>query len=98
MSLGFKGGASGREPACQCRRHETWVQSLGREDPLEKEMATHPSIYAWRIPWTEESGSLRSIALQSQIQMKQLSTHTGEGNGNPPQYFCLENPMDRRAW
>ena len=35
---------------------ETWVQSLGREDPLEKGMATHSSILAWRIPWTEESG------------------------------------------
>ena len=36
---------------------ETWVQSLGQEDPLEKEMATHSSIFAWRIPWTEELGS-----------------------------------------
>ena len=35
---------------------ETWVQSLDREDPLEKEMATHSSILAWRIPWTEEPG------------------------------------------
>ena len=35
---------------------ETWVQSLGWEDPLEKRMATHSSIFAWRIPWTEESG------------------------------------------
>ena len=35
---------------------ETWVPSLGREDPLEKEMATHSSILAWRIPWTEEPG------------------------------------------
>ena len=34
---------------------ETWVQSLGQEDPLEKEMATHSSILAWKIPWTEES-------------------------------------------
>ena len=39
---------------------ETWVRSLGREDPLEKEMATHSSILAWRIPWTEESGGLQS--------------------------------------
>ena len=39
---------------------ETWVQSLGREDPLEKEMATHSSILAWRIPWTEEPGGLQS--------------------------------------
>ena len=37
---------------------ETWVRSLGREDPLEKEMATHSSIPAWRIPWTEEPGGL----------------------------------------
>ena len=39
---------------------ETWVHSLGQEDPLEKEMATHSSIFAWRIPWTEESGELHS--------------------------------------
>ena len=39
---------------------ETWVRSLGRGDPLEKEMATHSSILAWRIPWTEELGGLQS--------------------------------------
>ena len=38
---------------------ETWVQSLGREDPLEKEMGTHSSILAWKIPWTEEPGGLQ---------------------------------------
>ena len=43
---------------------ETWVQSLGQEDSLEKEMATHSSILAWRIPWTEETGRLQSIGLQ----------------------------------
>ena len=41
--------------------HQTWVQSLGREDPLEKEMATHSSMLAWRIPWTEEPGGLQSM-------------------------------------
>ena len=46
---------------------ETQVQSLGREDPLEKGMATHSSILAWRIPWTEESGRLWSMALQLQL-------------------------------
>ena len=51
---GFPGGPSGKETACQCRRHETLVQFLGWEDPLEKEMATPSSILAWRIPWTEE--------------------------------------------
>ena len=40
---------------------ETWVQSLGWEDPLEKEMATHSSILAWRIPWTEEHGGLHIV-------------------------------------
>ena len=43
---------------------ETWVRSLGREDPLEKEMATHSCILAWRIPWTEEPGGLQSMGSQ----------------------------------
>ena len=43
---------------------ETWVQSLGREDPLEKEMVTHSSILAWRIPWTEKPGRLQSMGSQ----------------------------------
>ena len=43
---------------------ETWVQSLGQEDPLKKEMATHSSILAWRIPWTVEPDGLQSMGLQ----------------------------------
>ena len=43
---------------------ETWVQSLGQEDLLEKEMATHSSILAWKIPWTEKPGSLQSMGSQ----------------------------------
>ena len=43
---------------------ETWVRSLGWEDPLEKEMAIHSSILAWRIPWTEEPGGLQSTGSQ----------------------------------
>ena len=49
-----------RLPAMQ----ETWVQSLGWEDPLEKEMAAHSSILAWKIPWTEEPGRLSSMGSQ----------------------------------
>ena len=45
-------------------RQETRVQSLGQEDPLEKEMATHSSILAWKIPWTEEPGRLQSMGSQ----------------------------------
>ena len=43
---------------------ETWVQSLGQEDPLEKEMATHSSTLAWKIPWTEERSRLQSMGSQ----------------------------------
>ena len=43
---------------------ETWVRSLGREDPLEKEMATHSGILAWETPWTEEPGGLQSTGLK----------------------------------
>ena len=43
---------------------ETWVQSLGWEDPLEREMATHSRTLAWEIPWTEEPGGLQSMGLQ----------------------------------
>ena len=49
----FPGSTSGKEPACQCKRHETWVQSLGQEDPLEEGMATYSRILAWRISLTE---------------------------------------------
>ena len=48
---------------------EMWVQSLGWEDPREKEMATHSSILAWRIPWTEEPGRLQFTGSQSQTQL-----------------------------
>ena len=48
---------------------ETQVRSLGWEDLLEKEMATHSSILAWRIPWTEEPGGLQPMGLQSQTQL-----------------------------
>ena len=48
---------------------ETRVRSLGCEDPLEKRMATHSSILAWRIPWTEEAGGLQFMGSQSQTQL-----------------------------
>ena len=55
----FPGGLRGKESSCQCRkRREMWVGSLGQEDPLEKEMATHLSILTWRIPVTEGLGGL----------------------------------------
>ena len=53
-----------KNPPIMQKTQETWVPSLGREDPLEKEMATHSSLLAWRIPWTEDSGGLQSTGLQ----------------------------------
>ena len=61
----------------------TWVRSLGQEDPLEKEMATHSSIFAWRIPWTEEPGGLQCMGLQRVRQDLAMNTFTFtlEGDG-----------------
>ena len=53
---------------------ETWVQSLGQDDLLEKEMATHSSILAWESPWTEKPGGLQSMGSQSQIQLGNWTT------------------------
>ena len=63
---GFPGGASGKESACQNRtkRQVLLVCSLGWEDPLQEGKATHSSILAWRIPWTEEPSGLQSIGWQ----------------------------------
>ena len=55
-----------KNPSAVPETQETRVQSLGQEDPLEKEMATHSSVLAWETPWTEEPGGLRSKGLQSQ--------------------------------
>ena len=52
---------------------ETRVRSLGQEDPLEKEMVTHSSILAWRIPWTEEPGRLQSTESHSQTQLSDFT-------------------------
>ena len=55
---GFPGGSEVKNLTAM---QETWIQSLGQEDPLEKGMATHCSILAWRVPWTEEPGRLQSM-------------------------------------
>ena len=67
----FPGNSVSKESACSS---ENQVQSPGREDPLEKEMATHSSILAWKIQWTEELGGLQSVGLQ-ESDMSQRLTH-----------------------
>ena len=60
---GFPGGSGVKNPLPMQERQETWGPSPGQEDPLEKNMATHCSMPAWRIPWTEELGGLRSLGV-----------------------------------
>ena len=54
---------------------ETWILSLGREDPLEEGMETHSSVLAWRIPWTEEPGRLQSMGGKEVDTTERLSMH-----------------------
>ena len=66
-------------------------------------MAPHSSTLAWKIPWTEEPGNLQSVGSLRSDRTERLHVHfslscIGEGNGNPLQYSCLENPRDRGAW
>ena len=65
-SRGFPGSSDGKASACNVG---TWVRSLAREDPLEKEMAIHSSIRAWKIPWMEEPGRLQSMGSQSRTRL-----------------------------
>ena len=58
------------------RCKETWVRSLGWEGPLEEATATHSSILAWRIPWTEEPGGLQPIGWQSRARLERQHAHT----------------------
>ena len=62
--MGFPCGSAIKKPPAMQEEQETWVQSLGQEDPLEEGMTTHFSSLAWRIPWTEEPGGLQSMGSQ----------------------------------
>ena len=80
-----------------------WIIGKYSASPLEKEMATHSSTLAWKIPWTEEPGRLQSMESLRVGTTERLHFHfslscIGEGNGNPLQCSCLENPRDRGAW
>ena len=75
---------------------ETRVQSLGREDPLEKVMATHSSILAWGIPWTEKSGGLQSIGLQRVGH--NLVTHTCTFKGDSREFHGLFQLLAVKRW
>ena len=65
QDLGFLRGLAIKNTSAMQEPQETWVQSLGKEGPLEEGMATHYNILAWRIPWTEKPGRLQSIESQT---------------------------------
>ena len=86
---------------------ETWVWPLGWEGPLAKEMTTHSSIRAWRIPWTEEPAQVVLVVKKLPANAGDVKDtgsipgserSPGEGNGNPLQYSCLENYTDKGVW
>ena len=64
MGVGCPSGSTIKNPPGIQEMQETWVRSLGREDPLEESSATHSSVLAWRIPWLEKPGGLQSMGSQ----------------------------------
>ena len=77
---------------------DTWVRFLGQEDPLEKQMATHSSILAWKIPWTEEPGRLQSMGLQESGTTQRLNHHT-QGQRAEPKYSDFKAySMSQKTW
>ena len=70
---GFPGGSDNKDSAAM---QETGVRSLGWEDPLEEGMATHSSLLAWRIPWTEEPGGLQSMGVTKSQTLLSAHAHT----------------------
>ena len=82
---------------CLPALRETRVRSLGREDPLEKEMAIHSSILAWKIPWTEEPGRLQSMGPQSQTRLSNF-TFTFPGSSDGKESACQLGRPGFETW
>ena len=78
--MGFPGGSVVKNLLPVQEMHETWVQSLVQEDPLEEEMATHSRILVWKIPWTEEPGRLQYSSVQYMgLQKSQTQLNSRHG-------------------
>ena len=76
--MGYPGGSEGKESTCNA---EDWVWFLGQEDSLEKEMATHSSTLAWKMPWTEERGGLQTMGSQVAGWDWETNTHIHLNSG-----------------
>ena len=99
-SRGFPGGSDGKESTSNAGDLSS-IPGSGRF-PLEKGMATHISILAWRIPWAEEPGGLQPmgslrVGMTERLPFNLSRSCIGEGNGDPLHCSCLENPRDRGA-
>ena len=97
---GLPGGSVVKNPPA---KQETWVQSQGREDPLEKEMTTHSSTLAWGIPWTEAPGRLQSWGRKSSDTTWQLNHHCHhkrekEGNSTFPLENLIRKKKKKTNW
>ena len=88
---GFPGGASGKEPTCQCRRHKRWgFNPWVRKIPWRRSVATHSTILGWRTPWTEEPGRLQSLGLPG-VGHSWTTQHESESDQS---CLTLCDPMD----
>ena len=82
---GFPGGSAVKNLPAVKEMQKTGVRSLGQEDPLEEGMATHSSILAWRVPWTEEPGGLQSMgSLRVQLNCATLTPFSGGAQVSTP--------------
>ena len=94
---GFPGGLMVKNLPAMQETPETWVWSLHREDTLQEEMATHSSIFAWRIPWAEEPGGLQFIGLQrvrhDWAHMYYLSSNERKMRGRPSSSYLYPQTL-----
>ena len=101
LSIGFPSGSEVKNLPTRLEPQEMWVQSMAWEDPLKEGMATHSSILAWSIPWTERRLVGYSPQGHKESDTTEATEHahiilcTGKRNGNLLQHSSLENPMDR---
>ena len=95
LSSSSSSDSDGKESACSVGDP---VQSLGWEDPLEKGMATHSSILAWRIPWTEEPGELQSMGLQRVRHDRAAFTFTFSQGHSAGRLVSLQGTYDIKGW
>ena len=96
FSQDFSNGSAIKNPPAVQETKESWVPSLVREDPLEEEMATHSTILAWEIPWTEKPGGLQSVGSRRGGHTEQhMGTHTHMCTHTHIQIYLFKDKMKK---